>query len=82
MDEKLCEVKHKRVDERIGTIDVRLNEHGKSIDSLQKYQAQATEQIKNLCDQVQGLVKVLYGFLILGATSMVGFFIWYVQNRT
>ena len=59
---RVCEVKHKRVDERIGTIDV--SEHGKSIDSLEKYQAQATEQIKNLCDQVQGLVKVLYGFLI------------------
>ncbi len=82
MDDKLCEVKHKRVDERIGIIDVRLNEHGKSIDSLQKYQAQATEQVKNLCSQVKDLVKVLYGFLTLGAATLLGFFIWYIQNRT
>lgn len=82
MDDKLCEVKHKRVDERIGIIDVRLNEHGKSIDSLEKYQAQATEQVRNLCGQVKGLVKVLYGFLSLGVATFLGFFIWYIQNRT
>lgn len=82
MDEKLCVANHKRVDEKIDVHERRLNNHGERIDKLEQYQAKATVQVENLCKQIKTLVTAIWSAIGLTITTLLGFFIWYIQNRT
>jgi chromosome segregation ATPase len=82
MDEKLCVANHKRVDEKIDVHERRLNNHSERIDKLEQYQAKATVQIESLCKQIKTLVTAIWSAIGLTITTLLGFFIWYVQNRT
>lgn len=82
MDEKLCISNHKRVDEKFNTHERRLNNHSERIDKLEQYQAKATVQVENLCKQIKTLVTAIWSAIGLTITTLLGFFIWYIQNRT
>lgn len=81
MDEKLCESKHKRVDEKLSEHEGRLNNHGNRIDQLEQYQSRATVQVENLCKQIKMLVTAIWSAIGLALSTLIGFFIWYVQNN-
>lgn len=78
--EDMCELKHKRIDERLETQDDRLNNHAKRIDKLEQYQSRSEVEIRNLCEQIKSLVSTIKWSMGLLGTSLVGFIIWYIQQ--
>lgn len=81
MDDKLCEVNHKRVDEKLREHEEDINNHESRIDKLEKYQERATVQVENLCKQIKTLVTAIWSAIGITITTLLGFFIWYIQNR-
>lgn len=80
MEKTVCDEKHKRIDERLDVHDTRINNHSERIDKLERYQSKTETQIVNLCEQIKSLVTTMRWFIGLIVGSMVGFFIWYVQQ--
>lgn len=56
MDEKLCEMTHKHINEKLGEHDKRLEAHGGQIDEIQKDQVRTDTTVGQLCDQISKLV--------------------------
>ena len=80
MDEKLCEVKHKRVDERIGTIDVR-RKHGAVDRQPGEIPGTSNKAIKNVIRCGRGPVKVLWVLGFPGSYKHGRFLYLVCQNR-
>ena len=78
---KLCDERHKRVDERLDIHDKRLNDHSKDIDKLNVSDARNTNEITNLCKQIGDLVTTLRWLIGLLVTTLGGFFIWAIQSK-
>ena len=78
---EVCKTTHIRVDERLNSHDATLGNHDGRIVNLEKLQSKSEVQIDNLCKQINNLVKAMWGFLTIFASSLVGFFIWFVQNK-
>lgn len=78
--EDICKEKHKRIDERIYVHDTRLNNHSERIDKLEQHKSKTETEIKNLIEQIKNLVTTMRWFIGLIVGSMVGFFIWYIQQ--
>lgn len=76
----VCTEKHKRVDEKFDVHERRLNNHSERIDKLEQYQAKATVQVENLCKQIKALVTTIWSAIGITITTLLGFFIWYIQN--
>ncbi len=76
----VCNEKHKRIDETLDRYDIRLNNHGDRIDNLERYQSKTEVEIKNLIEQIKVLVITIKWAMGLTFTTLLGFFIWYVQN--
>ena len=57
-----------------------MNNHEIKIDCLDKSDAAKTVAIEHLCKQIENLVVTMRWFMGLFATSLLGFFMWYVQN--
>lgn len=74
MDNEL--IKH-----RLDVQDDRLNDHSKRLDKLEITQAEANTMIKNLCDKIEAQTKSIYWLLGLGATSLLGFFFYAIQQN-
>lgn len=80
MQNEICIEKHKRVDENYTHHDNWLHEHEVSIDALQKSDARNTAVIANLCTQLGGLTKAIWGLILTLIVALLGFFFWAVQN--
>ena len=80
MEAEVCNVKHKRIDERLEAQDRRINNHSERLDRLEQYQSKSEEQIKNLCKQIESLVSTIKWSMGLLITTLIGFIIWYIQN--
>lgn len=76
----ICEEKHKSVNEKLEIQDKRLNNHSERIDKLEQYQSKSEVEIRNLCEQIKSLVSAIKWSMGLLITSLVGFFIWYIQT--
>ena len=76
----ICTEKHRRVDERLDTHETRLNNHGERIDRLEQYRSRAEVQVEQLCKQIKSLVKAMWWAMGLAVSTLLGFFVWYVQN--
>ncbi|GAA0062990.1 hemolysin XhlA family protein [Clostridium sporogenes] len=79
MELKVCEEKHKRLEEKIDVHDIRLNNHGKRIDKIEQNQSKIDTKIENLCDQLKQLVSVLKWYIGLSVGALVSFFFYAVQ---
>jgi len=60
--------------------DKRLDNHGSRLDKLEQDNASFKVELKNLCDNLKALTGVLKGLIGLGATTLVGFFIYVIEN--
>jgi chromosome segregation ATPase len=78
---KLCEERHKRVDERLDTHEKRLNSHSEELDKLSVSDARNTNEITNLCKQIGDLVATLRWLIGLLVTTLAGFFIYVIQIK-
>jgi len=78
---KVCEEKHKRIEEKINVHDTRLNNHGDRIDKLEQNQASVNTKIESLCDQIKQLVSVLKWYIGLSVGALVSFFFYAIQHN-
>ena len=79
--EQVCKEKHKRIDEKLNTQEIRINNHSKRIDKLEQDRAEDRIEIKNLCKQLESLtnaIKFVGGPILAG---LIGFFFYAVQNN-
>ena len=81
MELKVCEEKHKRIEEKINVHDIRLNDHGKRIDKIEQSQSRTDAKIENLCDQLKQLVSVLKWYIGLSVGALVSFFFYAIQHN-
>lgn len=80
MEDRVCIERHKRVNERLDTHERRINNHSERIDRLEQYQSRTEAKIENLCEQIKSLVQTIKWSMTLAVTTLLGFFIWYIQN--
>lgn len=76
----VCTEKHKRIDEKFELHEKRLNNHGNRIDKLEQYQSRTEVKIENLIEQIKSLVSTIKWAMGLTITTLLGFFIWYIQS--
>lgn len=79
-NENLCQERHKRIDEKFATHEKRINNHSERIDKLEQHQSRTEAKIEYLCEQIKSLVATMKWFIGLLIATLVGFFIWYIQN--
>lgn len=58
----------------------RLDNHENRIKDLEISDAKMGEKLDNLIKQLENLAAWIKALVILGGTSLVGFFFWYIQN--
>lgn len=75
----LCNERYDRVDDRLSKAEKTIDSHRSRIGNLEQFRSSTEIEIKNLVKQIGDLVSVIKWFMGLLATSMIGFFIWYVQ---
>ena len=68
------------VKDKIETHERRINNHGDRLDKLEQDSVEFKTEIKNLCDNLKNLTGVLKGLIGLGATTLVGFFIYTIEQ--
>lgn len=76
----VCEEKHKYINEKLESHDMRLNNHGDRLEKLEQYKSSSEVEIRSLCEQIKSLVSTIKWSMGLLITSLVGFFIWYIQT--
>jgi chromosome segregation ATPase len=81
MDEKLCNEKHEEIKDKLKTHETRLNNHSNRLDALEQYKSKSEVQMSNLCEQIKSLVTTMRWFIGVLITSLLGFFVWYIQNK-
>lgn len=80
MEAEVCNEKHKSIDEKFERHEKWLGEHEGKIDKLDRSDATNTEAISNLCGQIGGQTKAIWGLVGIVATSLVGFFFYVVET--
>ena len=81
MEKEICTERHKRIDERLDTIDKRVNSHSERLDRIEQAQSEFRIEIKNLCENLKSLTAVLKWFIGLLIGSFVAFFFYAIQNN-
>lgn len=81
MEKEICTERHKRIDERLDTLNKRVNNHSERLDRIEQAQSEFRIEIKNLCENLKSLTSVLKWFIGLLIGSFVAFFFYAVQNN-
>lgn len=68
------------IKDKLETHERRLNKHGEILDKLEQDNASFKAELKNLCEDLKQLTSVLKALIGVGATALVGFFIFSVEN--
>ena len=79
--DKICEERHKRVDERLDTQDRRLNNHGERIDALEQSRSRTDTRLENLCEKIESLVTTMRWFMGLAVGALISFFFYAIQQN-
>lgn len=58
----------------------RLNNHSDRLKQLEISDARTGEKIQSLIEKIENLMTWIKALVMLGITSFVGFFFWYIQN--
>jgi hypothetical protein len=80
VNEKVCNKEHERIDGILKHHENWLGEHETKIDGLSKESTKNSSDINNLCKQMSGLTKSIWGLVIMVATALLGFFIYAVEK--
>lgn len=78
--EALCTERHNHINKTLGEHDKTLKEHGEDISKLYTHDAVNKTNIDALCKNLSGLTKAIWGLVVAVISTLVGFFIWYVQK--
>ena len=79
--EKLCEQKHKEIDERFKEQGGTLKEYGGRIGKMEQDGRESKTQTQNLCEIVKNLNTTMRWFMGLFIGSFVSFFFYAVQHN-
>jgi len=80
-DEKLCEQKHRQIDEKFKEQGGTLKEYGGRIGKMEKDGRESKTQTQNLCEIVKNLNTTMRWFMGLFIGSFVSFFFYVVQHN-
>lgn len=80
MEDKLCEVRHKRIDERLDTQDRRLNNHSERLDRIEITSSKLETRLDGLIEKLGSLNTILRWFIGLLVGAFVSFFFYAVQQ--
>ena len=65
----------------LDTHNIRLNDHSKRLDNLEREGAELKTEIKNLCDNLKSLTSMMKWFITAVGGSFIGFFFYAVQQN-
>lgn len=77
---ELCEVKHKAIDDKLDLHSTQIEDHYKRIGALETNSARIDVKMDNVCDRVGKLTTAIWWFIGTTFVTLLGFFVWYVQN--
>ena len=80
IDEKLCDMRHDRINERIDTNERRINNHSERLDRIELANGRLEERLNNLITQLENLNKTMKWFIGLLVGSFVAFFFYAAQQ--
>ena len=81
MEDRLCEAKHKRLDEKIEVQEKRINNHSERLDIIERVNSRLEERLDNLIKQLAVLNSTIKWFMGLLLGSFVAFFFYAVQQN-
>ena len=64
----------------VATHETRINDHGERLGKLELQSGRLEERIVALCDKLEVQTRAINWLIGLGATALVGFFMYAVQN--
>ena len=71
---------HESMKEQIKRNETRLNNHSERIKQLENYRTRTEVQVENLIKEIASLVSTMRWTMGLLVTTLVAFFIWYIQS--
>lgn len=80
MEEKLCEARHDRINEKFDIHERRINNHSERLDKIELTSGRLEERLNNLITQLEQLNKIMKWFIGLLVASFVTFFFYIVQQ--
>lgn len=78
--DELCRERHENLKKKEIEQDARLNNHGKRIDSLERYQSRVEVQIENLIAKINDLIGLMKWLLLGLLGSGGGFIVWQIKE--
>ena len=79
-DEKLCDMRHDRSNERIDINEKRINNHSERLDRIEQVNSKLEERLNNLVNQLEQLNSTMKWFIGLLGGSFVAFFFYAIQQ--
>lgn len=64
----------------VATHETRINDHGERLDKLELQSGRLEERIVALCEKLEVQTRAINWLIGLGATALVGFFMFALQN--
>lgn len=80
MEDKICEIRHQRLDEKMNLAEKRLNEHSGRLDKIEYSNGRLEERLDGLIKQLGSLNATLKWFIGLMVASFVAFFFYAAQK--
>lgn len=80
MDDKLCEIRHQRLDEKIDVHERRINNHSDRLDIIERVNGRLEERLDGLIKQLSALNSTMKWFMGLLLGGIVSFFFYAIQQ--
>ena len=78
--DKLCDERHKRIDEKLELHERRLNNHSERLDRIELANGRLEERLNSLITQLENLNKTMKWFMGLLLGGIVSFFFYAIQQ--
>lgn len=80
MVDKICEERHRRLDEKIAVHERRINNHSERLDIIERTNSRLEERLDNLIKQLAALNSTMKWFMGLLLGGIVSFFFYAIQQ--
>lgn len=80
MVDKICEERHRRLDEKIAIHERRINSHSERLDRLELTNGRLEERLNSLIQQLETLNTTMKWFIGLLVGAFISFFFYAVQQ--
>jgi predicted nuclease with TOPRIM domain len=78
--DKLCDERHKRIDEKLELHERRLNNHSERLDRIELANGRLEERLNSLITQLENLNKTMKWFITALVGAFISFFFYAVQK--